>query len=81
MKVKREELGTTICDYLLGDPEVENDILSYEVLYFVATDLVECFNLYPFGEVVCDCEHVDLLTGGYRKLPHYVHPPLHEGPW
>ena len=44
-------------------------------------DLMEGLSFYPLSEVVGDCEHVHELAGCYRKLSHYVHPPLHEGPW
>ena len=43
-------------------------------------DLVESLSLDLLGEVVGDCKHVDSLLDGYRKLLHYVHSPLYEGP-
>ena len=80
LEVEANELRAIACDYLFGDPEAAYNVLPNEVLHFKASDLVECFGLDPLGELVSDCKHVDSLLGGCRKLPHYVHPPLHEGP-
>ena len=57
-----------------------NEILTNEVLHFTIANLVECFGLYPLGEVVYNYEYVNSLAGGCRKFPHYIHSPFHEGP-
>ena len=79
LEVEVNELRIIVHDYLFGDPEAAYEFPSNEVVHFVVSDLVESFSLYPLGEVVGDCKHVDSLPGGCRTLPHYVHPPLHEG--
>ena len=48
---------------------------------FSVADLMVCLSFHPLSEVVCDYEHVHILPGCCRKLPHNVHPLFHERPW
>ena len=62
-----------MCDYLFGYSKAADDILHLSIL-----DLVVSLGFYPLGEIVYDRKHIDLLVEGHRKLPHNVHPTLHE---
>ena len=42
--------------------------------------MVVSLGFYPFGEIVYECKHIDLLAEGHKKLPHNVYPPFHERP-
>lgn len=81
LEFKRDELSAIVRENLLGDPKTADDVLLDEVLDLTIMDLVVGLGLHPLGEIVCDEEHVNSLPEGNRKLPHYVHPPLHERPW
>ena len=46
---------------------------------FSITDLMVGLRFHPFGEEVCDCEHVRTLAGCYKKLPTMSIPHFMKG--
>ena len=74
-------MRSIVGDDLFGDAEAADNVLPDEVFDFSVSDLMVGLSFHPLGEVVCDCDHVHMLAGCYRKLSHNVHSPLHEGPW
>ena len=64
---------------LFGYSKAIDDILLDKFFYFLVMNLIVYPNLYPFGEVVYDWEHVYALARGLGSFPTMSIPHFMKG--